>query len=178
MTTKYYIDGSFQTFSKPNPEDTTKPIIHEICGFGCAVINPDGSITELKGASEFETHSHNITSELQACYAALNHAITNNIKDIKIYHDLEGTSRWALGSWKTNNNETKQYAQDVHDMQQQYGLNIQFEKVKGHSGVKYNELADSLADQAVQEYVAKHNIIPTFKVPQDAFMAVLKMDEE
>lgn len=152
MTTKYFIDGSFQTIND-----------HEICGFACAVINPDGSVEELKGAKEFENHSNNITSELQACYVALYHAITNNIKDIEIYHDLQGTSAWANGSWKAIKDETKKYAQYVNAMKQQYGLNIKFVKVAGHSGVKYNDLADSLADQAVKEYAMKNNILPTFE---------------
>ena len=50
---------------------------------------------------------------------------------------------------KANKAGTKDYVQFVKEMRES-GLDIQFRKVKAHSGVRWNERADLLAKEAIQ----------------------------
>ena len=65
---------------------------------------------------------------------------------LDLYYDYEGIEKWCTGEWKTNKRGTidyKEYYNSVKDV-----LDVRFIKVKGHSGDKYNDMADSLAKAA------------------------------
>ncbi|WP_271845990.1 RNase H family protein [Clostridium tertium] len=85
----------------------------------------------------------NVAGELLGAIEAMKWALSNRIKDINIYYDYEGIERWALGIWKTNKKGAKEYKEFFDSIKEV--LNINFIKVKAHSGVKYNEEADRLA---------------------------------
>ncbi|MBR1740809.1 MAG: RNase H, partial [Lachnospiraceae bacterium] len=59
----------------------------------------------------------------------------------------EGIAKWCNGAWKTNKEGTKAYRAFYEEMAK--GMEIRFEKVRGHSGDKYNDMADHLARQAL-----------------------------
>lgn len=107
-------------------------VIHSACGVG-----------NNKEAAK----THNIAGELAAAMQATSWANKNN-KKIIIRHDLEGTAKWAQGEWKTNKEVTKQYKAFMSPYVKQ-NL-VSFEHVKGHSGDKYNDMADELARTAMQ----------------------------
>ena len=69
------------------------------------------------------------------------------IRDIEIYYDYEGISAWAEGRWKTNKDGTIAYKKAYDELSE--FVNVTFCKVKGHSGDKYNDMADRLAKDAL-----------------------------
>lgn len=90
---------------------------------------------------------HNVAGEIKGAEAAMRYAVANQIEKIVIYHDYEGIAKWCNGAWKANKDGTKAYKEYYDSLEGKLG--IQFVKVKGHSGDKYNDMADRLAKQAL-----------------------------
>ena len=88
----------------------------------------------------------NVAGEIYGSMAAMEYAIKNGIHSLTIYYDYMGISKWCTGEWKTNKKGTILYKKYYEQAKKK--VNITFEKVKGHSGDKYNDLADSLAKEA------------------------------
>ena len=84
--------------------------------------------------------------EILGATYAMKYAYDHDIKNLVIYHDYEGIAKWCLGEWKTNKLETQTYKNKYQEYSKK--VNISFVKVKGHSGDKYNDLADALAKEA------------------------------
>ena len=168
MTNKIsiYVDGSFKSING-----------HDLVGSAYVVINQDGSTVERKVAKEYETgtHSWNITGELNAVYGAVAYALQNNISEIDIYHDLEGSANWANKTWKAKKPETQKYANYMQRVQNEKDLTINFIKVKGHSGNMFNEVADKLAGEAIDEYAIANDLYPTMQVDTVAPEAELEV---
>lgn len=89
----------------------------------------------------------NVAGEIFGAICAMQYAVQNNVSDLTIYHDYEGISKWCLGLWKTNKKATVAYKNYYDSIKNK--VNIKFCKVKGHSGDKYNDLADSLAKKEI-----------------------------
>ena len=89
----------------------------------------------------------NVAGEIKGAEAAMEYAYQNGMKSLTIYHDYEGFAKWPLRDWAANKEGTKAY-QDFYDNIKKY-VDIKFVKVKGHSGDKYNDLADKLAKEAL-----------------------------
>ena len=106
---------------------------------------------EMKFASKVENPSlasmRNVAGEIKGAEMAMRYAIEQGCKALVIYHDYEGIARWCLGDWKANKEGTKAYKAYYDSIKEQ--LHVTFEKVKGHSGDKYNEMADQLAKSAI-----------------------------
>lgn len=89
----------------------------------------------------------NVSGEIFGSMKAMELALKKGLKSIDIYFDYEGIEKWALGYWKTNKNGTKAYKKYYDSIK--LDLNVNFIKVKGHSGDKYNDIADRLAKEAL-----------------------------
>lgn len=129
-----YVDGSYNQFTK-------------IFSYG-VVMFYDGSEIHLSDYDDDEelASMRNVAGEIHGSMAAMKFAVDNGCKEITIYHDYEGIAKWPLGLWKTNKEGTisyKQYYDSIKSI-----LKVNFQKVKGHSGDKYNDLADALAKKA------------------------------
>lgn len=89
----------------------------------------------------------NVAGEITGSMEAVKFCLQRKIESITIFYDYEGIERWANGDWKTNNPYTTAYAQFIKDARK--SMRIDFSKVKGHSGNKYNDMADMLAKKAL-----------------------------
>ena len=129
-----YVDGSFNV-------DTM------VYGYG-VVMMYHGREEYYKGSGNEENMSamRNVAGEILGAMYAMKYAYDHDIKNLVIYHDYEGIAKWCLGEWKTNKLETQTYKNKYQEYSKK--VNISFVKVKGHSGDKYNDLADALAKEA------------------------------
>ncbi len=130
-----YVDGSY------NPKTTE---------FSCGMVlfyKGDEVRFCKKYDDEELAQMRNVSGEIMGAVSAMRHCIDNNIPALDIYYDYEGIAKWALGDWKTNKKGTISYKKFYDKIKDT--LCVNFIKVKGHSGDTYNDLADSLAKQAL-----------------------------
>lgn len=131
-----YVDGSYDV------------VTHRF-SYG-AVILEDAN-TELCFSKMFDEPSlakmRNVAGEIKGCEFAISYALEHQWEAIDIYYDYYGIEKWALGEWKRNLSETQAYYEFCQDALSK--MKIRFVKVKGHSGDKYNDLADALAKKAL-----------------------------
>ncbi|MBE5926666.1 MAG: reverse transcriptase-like protein [Lachnospiraceae bacterium] len=126
-----YVDGSFSVETNEY-------------GYG-AVVFCNGEEIHLsgKGSQDYMISMRNVAGEIIGSRVAMEFAIEKKCEKLIIYHDYEGIAKWCLGEWKTNKKGTIEYKEYFDSIKNK--INIEFIKVKGHSGDKYNELADKLA---------------------------------
>lgn len=120
-------------------------------GSGVYLFLPDGTNKEIsiKGNNPNFVNERNIAGEVIAVFNAVDWALSNGYDKLTIFYDLQGIGEWACGNWKTNTNCSqffKKFILDKKDI-----LDIEFQKVKGHSNNIYNNKADNLAKGAVLE---------------------------
>lgn len=130
-----YVDGSYNI-------DTTE----YSCG---VVIFTDGEeITFSKKFSDpLLATMRNVAGEIEGAKLAMQYCVDNNIEEIDIYYDYEGVEKWCTGEWKTNKEGTIAYKKFYDEISKR--VKVSFNKVKGHSGDKYNDMADRLAKDAL-----------------------------
>lgn len=89
----------------------------------------------------------NVAGEIKGSEFAMRYCIREEIKQVTIFYDYQGVSKWCLGEWKTNKDGTRAY-KEFYDQIKNL-LDVKFVKVKSHSGDKYNDIADALAKKAL-----------------------------
>lgn len=90
---------------------------------------------------------NNVAGEIKGAEAAIKYCLENNISSVTIYHDYEGIAKWCNGDWTAKKAGTIAYVNFYKEASTK--VLVRFVKVKGHSGNKYNELADRLAKMAL-----------------------------
>jgi ribonuclease HI len=85
----------------------------------------------------------NILGEIRAVEHGIRRLAEEKAKEVTVHYDYAGLEHWARGEWKTNNELTRQYRFFFGDLK----MTVHWNKVEGHSGHFYNELADKLAGQ-------------------------------
>ena len=105
----------------------------------------EGEKTEYceKGTDSELAAMRNVAGEILGAQVA----IELGIRSLDIYYDYMGISKWCTGEWKTNKEGTKAYKAYFDSLKDK--LIIHFQKVKGHSGDEYNDLADELAKSVI-----------------------------
>lgn len=89
----------------------------------------------------------NVSGEVMGARKAVEYAIEHGHRELTIVFDYQGIESWAIGTWKRNNRITSSYNEFMQEKMKE--IKINFKKVKGHSGDKYNDLADKLAKNAL-----------------------------
>lgn len=121
-------------------------------GWGVYKIDGDLRETMLSGREENTTNNR---MELFAAIKAI--SSLSDSDDATIYTDSQylkngitlWINNWIKNGWKTSNrNPVKNYDLWQELLKVQKGLNVKWSWVKGHSGVKGNEIADRLAVKA------------------------------
>jgi len=134
-----YVDGSFK--------QATGDFAYGVVMF----VNLNGEITEHHISRAFNvpelSEMRNVAGEIMGSGEAMRQARSMNLTNLTIYHDYEGIAKWPLGLWKTNKTWTQKYKAFYQEISQ--SVHVDFVKVKGHSGDKYNDLADKLAKEAL-----------------------------
>ena len=114
-----------------------------------AVILVDGKTVELNKLYTDEAGSklRNVAGEIKGAELAIEYCKKQGIDSVVIYHDYLGVGKWADDEWKANLDMTKAYKSYIRECRK--NMRINFVKVKGHSGDKYNDMADALAKAAL-----------------------------
>ena len=131
-----YVDGSFNLSTG-------------VYGYGGVLLCRDGSIRPLQGYGRDETlrTMRNVAGEIHGSMAAIQAAADAGIASITIFYDYMGIEMWANGQWKTNKEGTRAYKAFIEAIRPR--IEICFQKVAAHTGVRFNELVDQLAKASV-----------------------------
>ena len=134
---KAFVDGSY------NSQDN-------IVGYGVVLIEDDEPVIK-----NFGTYTHpdmqktqQLYGELKAAMEAVELAYANGYNELTIVHDYNGIEYLATGYFEAGTPITQNYKKFMDFYMDK--LEIQFEKVKSHSGDKYNDMADKLAKMAAR----------------------------
>lgn len=133
-----YVDGSY------NPKTNQY-------AYAAIIILEDGKLIKLAdiGKDKDAVSMRNVAGEILASEQAMLFALNNGYKNIKIYHDYTGIAAWCDGSWQASKSYTQGYRDRYREISKK--VNITFQKVKGHSGDVYNDMADELAKSMIFE---------------------------
>lgn len=117
--------------------------------FGLVVVQGDNAIWEGAGVllPEEAGDSRQVAGELQAVRSAVLWCREHGIKQVTVHYDYAGIEKWASGEWRANQPLTQRYKADVESS----GVDISWQKVEAHTGVKWNERADTLARNAAYD---------------------------
>ena len=128
---RIFVDGSFSPGFGP-------------AGWAFVVTEDDKELARGSGITAFDAESRNIDGEVMASFQAMKWLEAHDKMGV-ICHDYEGIARWAKGEWQAKSNIAKMYVAAAKP----YLHRVQFEKVAAHTGVKWNELVDKLAKEAI-----------------------------
>ena len=131
-----YVDGSF------------KDDIYSY-GFVLVDLKTDKPLVERRGRGVDKEAAalRNVSGEMKGAMEAVKCAISLGIVEITLCYDYLGIEKWAKGEWKRNNELTKKYYKYMKSKEDR--IKVYFHKVKGHSGNKWNDLADTLAKEGL-----------------------------
>lgn len=112
-------------------------------GWGWVAVKDNEPLYErFGGFCHFKGSGRNVAGEIYAARDAVIWAAGHNPSlHFHLVHDYAGVSNWALGYWKAK----REIAQDYIRQVQPFLELITFEKINGHSGIKWNDRADELA---------------------------------
>lgn len=130
-----YVDGSYNAKT-------------ETYGYG-VVLDVNGERYEFSGSGNDTEMAvmRNVSGEILGATRAIQEAMKMNLPKIVIYYDYQGIECWANGDWKRNKKYTIKYHEFVQGARKR--IQIEFKKVKAHTGVELNEIVDKLAKKAV-----------------------------
>ena len=125
--------------------------IDKVGGYGFTTTNGQ----EFKGRVPYNPATNQI-SELYAIYKAIMYCNNKNVKDLTIYTDSKYSIgclsqwyfNWVKNGWKNSKGEpvkNKELIKSIISVSSK--INITYYHVKAHNGDKYNEIADTLANE-------------------------------
>lgn len=133
-----YVDGSYE---------------HSLqrYAFGCVFILPDDTVYVENGSGDNPDTARlrNVSGEMLGAMFAVRWAIRNGFSRIELRYDYEGIEKWVTGAWKSKTELTRKYAEAMRRWMG--SIQMRFTKVEAHANVYYNELADRLARDGLEE---------------------------
>lgn len=106
---------------------------------GSGVVMIFGSATEREDAVALR----NVAGEINSAMLAIHTARSLGKKKVTIIYDYAGIEEWATGGWSAKTDMAIGYKR-FYDKMKQY-IDIEFVKVKGHTGIEGNEMVDKVA---------------------------------
>lgn len=106
---------------------------------GSGVVMMFGSATEREDAVAIR----NVAGEINSAMMAMNAARMLGKKKITIIYDYAGIEEWATGGWSAKTDMAIGYKRFYDNIKK--FLEVEFVKVKGHTGVEGNEMVDKVA---------------------------------
>ena len=133
-----YVDGSYDRRTKR-------------AGFGAVIILNGEVIHEASKETKVNEADNlwNVSAEISGVLYAVEYAVKHNYSKIHVHYDYMGLEKWATNEWRANKETTKAYQEKIQKLMQQ--IEVDFIKVKAHTGDYYNERADDLAKEAIME---------------------------
>lgn len=95
------------------------------------------------GIVDDKNGTRNVIGEITGILKGLKYAQFKKKSKVYIYHDYEGLSKWVSGEWNVNSSDSSYYVNEIKKYNSE--MELEFIKVKAHSGEKYNEICDKLA---------------------------------
>lgn len=135
-----YVDGSYDNK-------------HKLYSYGCVIFSGDSTYTLNSVDFSEDVKTRNIAGELTGAKKAIEWCIEHGIQNLILYHDYIGIQKWAEHEWKCNIPLTENYQKFIDSIKDK--ICIQFCKCAAHTGIRYNEMADQLAKDAITEYLKK-----------------------
>ena len=131
-----YVDGSYC--------DKTKAF-----SMGVVMLAPDKQIEIQKAFNNPNYIKYcNVAGELTAAKEAVKKAIALGYPELTIMYDFKGVEDYLSGNVKVSTPLASEYKKYMKKSQKH--IKINFQHVKSHSSVKYNDLADNLAKSAIK----------------------------
>lgn len=125
-----YVDGAFES---------------DLVGYGVVILKSGQFHAALYGIAKTDIEHRQVGGEITAVAEALRWCQTHHVTAITLYYDYESLEAWATGRYRAQIPLTQAYAKFVRDS----GVQITWQKVASHTGVRWNEQADQLAAQAI-----------------------------
>ena len=129
-----YVDGSF---------------MNNCVGYGFAVLKNNKLIKEESSSvvDPLYLNSRQVGGEIKAVEKAVSWAEKNKISRIIIYYDLANLEKWITGEYDAKNPMTKRYRDNIRKA----NIEINWKKVKSHTGDKWNDYVDELAKKGTEK---------------------------
>lgn len=123
-----------------------------VYSYGVHIIDIDRSEKSISGTGSNQKYlgSRNIMGEILGAINSMDWAVSNHRDKLAIFYDFEGIGKWAKREWIAKTEVAKAYM-SIYEEKYEDILEIDFNKVKGHSNNKYNEKADELAKRALTD---------------------------
>lgn len=137
-------------------------------GYAFVILHGEKEILKLSGCDEQTTNNR---MELKAIVRSLQHVISEfrEMKDVLVVIHSDSAycinpvdngwiNFWSKNNWKTKSNEqikNDDLWKQLYEILQTKKFKFEFVKVKGHSGIKYNEMVDKAAKSAILRLNAK-----------------------
>lgn len=135
-----YVDGSYDNK-------------HKLYSYGCVIFSGDSTYTLNSVDFSEDAKTRNVAGELTGARKAIEWCLDHDIQNLILYHDYIGIQMFADHEWEGKTPLTESYQKFIDSVRDK--ITIQFCKCTAHTGIRYNEMADQLAKDAIAEYLKK-----------------------
>lgn len=135
-----YVDGSYDNK-------------HKLYSYGCVIFSGDSTYTLNSVDFSEDAKTRNVAGELTGARKAIEWCLNHDIQNLILYHDYIGIQMFADHEWEGKTPLTESYQKFIDSIRDK--ITIQFCKCTAHTGIRYNEMADQLAKDAIAEYLKK-----------------------